>query len=68
MKKYCLLPLLALICFVFQLSEVISSFSAILLINLLFFAALALVMMLYDRTLNGLHVFYRRRIRRIVKK
>jgi len=58
----------ALICFVFQLSEVISSFSAVLWINLLFFAALALVMLLYDRTLIGLHAFYQRRIRKIIRK
>ena len=63
-----ILAMYALICFVFQLSEVISSFSAVVWINLLFFAALALVMMLYDRTLTGLHVLYRRRIRGIIKK
>ena len=57
----------ALICFVFLLGEVISSFSAVLWVNLLFFAALALVMLLYDRTLAGLHVFYRRRIRKIIR-
>ena len=64
----CIAAMYALICFVFQLSEVIGSFSAVMWINVLFFAALAMVMMLYDRTLAGLHVFYRRRIRRFVRK
>lgn len=63
-----ILAMYALICFVFQLVDVISSFSAVLWINLLFFAALALVMLLYDRTLTGLHAFYKRRIRRIIRK
>lgn len=63
-----ILAMYALICFVFQLVDVIISFSAVLWINLLFFAALALVMLLYDRTLTGLHAFYKRRIRRIIRK
>ena len=63
-----ILAMYALICFVFQLGEVISSFSALLWVNLLFFAALALVMLLYDRTLIGLHVFYRRRIQKVIRK
>ena len=57
-----------LICFVFQLSEVISSFSPVFWINLVFFAALVLVMLLFDRALAGLHRFYRVRIRNRVKK
>ena len=58
----------AMICFVFQLSEVLSSFSPVFWINLLFFAALVLVMLLFDRTLAGLHRFYRMRIQNRVKK
>ena len=58
----------ALICFVFQLSEVVSSFSVLVWVNLLFFAGLVLVMLIYDRTLISLRLFYRYRIRSKLKK
>ena len=63
-----ILAMYGLICFVFQLGDVISSFSAVMWINLLFFAALAVIMLLYDRTLPGLRKFYLRSLRRILRK
>ena len=54
----------ALIFFVFQIGEIMESFSGLLWINLLFFIGLAAVMMLYDRLLVGMWVTYYRRFRR----
>ena len=51
----------ALIFFVFQIDDIIESFSALFWINLLFFVGLAAVMLLYDRLLIGIWITYRRR-------
>ncbi len=51
----------ALIFFVFQIGDIMESFSALLWINLLFFAALVAVMLLYDRLLIGIWITYLRR-------
>ena len=53
----------ALIFFVFQIGDIIESFSSLLWINLLFFAGLVAVMMLYDRLLVGIWITYLRRFR-----
>lgn len=57
-----------LICYVFQIGEIIESFSGAKWLNALFFVMLVLVMLLYDRTLVGMFVLYRRRIRTRIKK
>lgn len=57
-----------LICFVFQIGEIMESFSALLWVNLLFFAALVAVMLLYDRALAGIYAFYCVRIRDRLKR
>ena len=51
----------ALIFFVFQIDDIIESFSALFWINLLFFVGLVAVMLLYDRLLVGIWITYRRR-------
>ena len=53
----------ALLCFVLQIGEILESFDAALWINVLFFVALVAVMLLFDRSLTGLHIIYRKRIR-----
>ena len=54
----------ALIFFVFRIGDIIESFSALLWVNLLFFAGLAAVMMLYDRLLVAIWIIYLKRFRR----
>ena len=51
----------ALIFSVFQIDDIIESFSALFWINLLFFVGLVAVMLLYDRLLVGIWITYRRR-------
>ena len=58
----------ALICFVFQIEEITGTFSALMWVNLLFFLILVTVMLLFDRTLIGLHVIYRKRFQRKIRK
>lgn len=52
-----------LICFVFKIGDIISTFSAVMWLNAAFFAGLVAVMLLYDKTLVGIWVIYRTRIR-----
>lgn len=54
----------ALILFVFQIGDIMESFSPLLWVNLLFFAGLVAVMLLYDRLLVGVWITYFRRFRR----
>lgn len=58
----------ALIFFVFSMNDIIETFSATLWVNLAFFAMLAAVMMIFDRTLPGFRIFYLRRIRSEISK
>lgn len=52
-----------LICFVFRIGDIVSTFSSVFWINAAFFVCLVAVMLLYDRTLVGIWVIYRTRIR-----
>jgi hypothetical protein len=57
-----------LIFFVFQIGDIIESFSGLLWVNILFFSGLAAVMMMYDRVLIGIWLFYYKRIRKFIIK
>ena len=57
-----------LIFFVFQIGDIIESFSGLLWVNILFFAGLAAIMMMYDRVLIGIWLFYYKRIRKFIVK
>ena len=57
----------ALLCFVFQIGEILESFAVAAWVNILFFATLVAVMLLFDRTLAGLHLLYQKRIRQKMK-
>ena len=58
----------ALICFVFQIGDIVSTFSPAVWVNVLFFVMLIAVMLLFDRTLIGLRTIYRRRFQRKIRK
>ena len=57
-----------LIFFVFQIGDIIESFSGLLWVNILFFAGLVAIMMMYDRVLIGIWLFYYKRIRKFIIK
>ena len=57
-----------LLCFVFRIGDILDSFAAAAWINLLFFATLVVVMLIFDRTLVGLRILYRKRIREKIRK
>ena len=57
----------ALLCFVFQIGDILSSFSALVWVNVLFFVLLVAVMLMYDRALVGIRALYFRRVRSKIK-
>ena len=58
----------ALICYVLQIEEIISTFYGAMWMNLLFFAVLIAVMLMFDRTLVGIRVVYKKRFQGKIRK